>query len=118
MVQSIKIHLKSYRIELIEKSFFIIEYLVINSFLLNNINRLKFHVKKKEKKDFTVIRSPHVHKKSREQFGLTIHHWVFSLEGQKILPLLNLLKMCSFDGVQIKISLKSNTYFWENYQNT
>nr|YP_010470408.1 ribosomal protein S10 [Tetraselmis marina]UVF37896.1 ribosomal protein S10 [Tetraselmis marina] len=114
MVPSLKIHLKSHRTKLLEKTFFIIQYLFKNISLSGKNNKLKFHLRRKDKKDFTVIRSPHVHKKSREQFALVTYHWIFSIQGDPILPLLNLLKSCSFYGVQVKIYFKSPTYFFEN----
>ena len=61
------------------------------------------------KKKFTVLRSPHIDKKSREQFEWTHYKKSLFLSFQKssIFSLfLFLLKNSSFPGVQIQISLK------------
>lgn len=57
-------------------------------------NKKKFTIKKKLmaiktiKKQFTVLRSPHVHKKSREYFQYKIYQRQFILLNKELLPLL------------------------------
>ena len=64
-------------------------------------------------KKFTVLRSPHIDKKSREQFEWTRYKKSIFLDFQKISVFslfLFLLKNSSFPGVQIEINLKHSTY--------
>ena len=65
------------------------------------------------KKNFTVLRSPHVDKKSREQFQWKRYKKSISLHFQKIGHIslfLFLLKNVTFPGVQVEINLKHSTY--------
>jgi len=65
------------------------------------------------KKKFTVLRSPHIDKKSREQFEWTHYKKSIFLDFQKISVFslfLFLLKNSSFPGVQIEIILKHSTF--------
>jgi len=65
------------------------------------------------KKKFTVLRSPHIDKKSREQFEWTRYKKSIFLDFQKISVFslfLFLLKNSSFPGVQIEINLKHSTF--------
>ncbi len=66
------------------------------------------------KKKFTVLRSPHVDKKSREQFEWTRYKKSIFLDFHKIKALslfLFLLKNGSFPGVQLEINLKHSTFY-------
>ncbi len=65
------------------------------------------------KKKFTVLRSPHIDKKSREQFEWTRYKKSIFLDFQKISVFslfLFLLKNSTFPGVQIEINLKHSTF--------
>ena len=65
------------------------------------------------KKKFTVLRSPHIDKKSREQFEWTRYKKSIFLDFQKISVFslfIFLLKNSSFPGVQIEIHLKHSTF--------
>lgn len=65
------------------------------------------------KKKLTVLRSPHIDKKSREQFEWTRNKKSIFLDFQKISVFslfLFLLKNSSFPGVQIEIYLKHSTF--------
>lgn len=70
------------------------------------------NVSKTYKKIYTVIRSPHVHKKSREQFELTEYHQMILFKSPKIQLFLYILQSCNFYGLQIKLSLKSKAYWF------
>lgn len=62
---------------------------------------------------YTVIRSPHIDKHSREQFHRTIHKRIIAhstIDYSEIQWLLDSLKMYQFAGVQISIKLSSPTY--------
>nr|QES94782.1 ribosomal protein S10 [Trebouxia lynnae] len=72
------------------------------------------------KKKFTVLRSPHIDKKSREQFEWTRYKKSLFLyfQNTSVLSLfLFLLKNSSFPGVQIEINIKHST-FCNPLQNT
>lgn len=47
----------------------------------NNLKTKIIHLKKRTKK-ITVLKGPHVHKKARDQFELSVHTKVLSLFGQ------------------------------------
>ena len=66
------------------------------------------------KKKFTVLRSPHVDKKSREQFEWKRYKKSLFLDFHKINTLsvfIFLLKNGSFPGVQVEINLKHSTFY-------
>ncbi len=69
------------------------------------------------RKDFTVLRSPHVHKKSREQFHLEKHKALYVLHFVEndeaiINKWISYLKTIKLLGVQIHITLINNTYLF------
>ena len=69
----------------------------------------------KRKKRFTVLRSPHIDKKSREQFEWTRYKKSIFFDFQKysVFSLfLFLLKNSSFPGVEIEINLKHSTFLY------
>ncbi len=75
-----------------------------------NIFLLWIHVQKTYKRKYTVLRSPHVHKKSREQFFLTEYHLIFSIDSNDPYFLISILKTISFYGVQIKMTNVSSSH--------
>ncbi|XBT18548.1 MAG: 30S ribosomal protein S10 [Candidatus Shikimatogenerans sp. Tder] len=56
-----------------------------------------------KKKIFTVLKSPHVHKKSREQFVLSLHKRFLIVKNSNNLIINNLNKFNSFYGINIFI---------------
>ena len=69
----------------------------------------------KTKKKFTVLRSPHIDKKSREQFEWTKYKKKMFFDFQKVgvfSLFLFLLKNSSFPGVEIEINLKHSTFLY------
>lgn len=111
---TIQIHLKSHRADLLKKALKTIQILFKNfSEYKKKTDQTKFvfHQQNKTKKLFTVIRSPHVHKKSREQFHLTEFHSFSSIHDDNLAPFLYLIENCSLYGVQIKISYNHKTFF-------
>jgi len=63
---------------------------------------------------FTVLSSPHVHKKSREQFEI-IRRQVrleFELDQGAAELFHELLKNMYFTGCQLSVRVKTNTYFY------
>jgi small subunit ribosomal protein S10 len=97
-----QIHLKSYQLKFLQKALAIIEQKLLSTFHI--------HVQKTYKRKYTVLRSPHVHKKSREQFFLTEYHLIFSIDSNDPFFLISILKTISFYGVQIKMTIKSSSH--------
>lgn len=86
----------------------IFSYLNINS--IRQIN-LPSHIKK-----FTVLRSPHIDKKSREQFQLKTYKQIIQIEfidKQKAFLLIDLLKNLELIGIEMEIKIKFLDYFIE-----
>ena len=133
MVSSIEISFKSHEHQYIENSFrqiqeYIPQYWQSKSFFLPN-----------KMKKFTVLRSPHIDKKSREQFQLKSckrkiiltpnfneSHNKLKASGEAVTPpgvskdgysanneiylFLDNIKQCSFSGVQIQIEIIYKSY--------
>lgn len=99
-----QIHLKSYQLKFLQKALAIIEQKLLSTF------KSQIHVQKTYKRKYTVLRSPHVHKKSREQFFLTEYHLIFSIDSNDPYFLISILKTISFYGVQIKMTIKSSSH--------
>ena len=61
--------------------------------------------------EYTVLRSPHVDKKSREQFEIRVHKHLFCIETDiaQINKLFLYLKQHSISGVQLKMTLNYKT---------
>ena len=65
-------------------------------------------------KRYTLLRSPHVHKKSREQYELVKKRTKLVLSSNLLLPvlfLLSCLESSQFPGVEITITLNNSTNF-------
>lgn len=106
------IHFKTFNYKLLNK---IINIILYKGLLLNfNIKGPIFLPTKK--KLFTVLKSPHVNKKARNQFQLAIHKRMLILyinksELETFKLFLNFIKNLS-SGFQIKIIYKNN-YSWK-----
>ena len=83
---------------------------------LHTIENMKFSVigvtnKKKTKNKFTVLKSPHVNKKAREQFEIRNYTKILNIYSYQTLLLLFVIKrikVSSFSEVKLKIDLKYN----------
>merc|ERR1712194_334198 len=67
--------------------------------------------KKKTKNKFTVLKSPHVNKKAREQFEIRNYTKILNIYSYQTLLLLFVIKrikVSSFSEVELKIDLKYN----------
>ena len=67
------------------------------------------------KKKFTLLRSPHIDKKSREQFELHTYRGqirVFSCNRKVLSVLLCLLKNSEFPGIELTVATNSLTPFY------
>ena len=72
------------------------------------INKMSFTSFPKKRKLFTVLRSPHIDKKSREQFQFVFHKLKLVLNGKndnKTNLFIFLLKNSEFPGVEMEIIL-------------
>ena len=104
-MQNIQLHFKSFNLKLVERVCSLLENQLCFSYTKKSDS-----IQKTTKTKYTVIRSPHVHKKSREQFQLVEHHRFLSLSHFQVGPLLFLLKSGSFFGIQLKARVKSRSY--------
>ena len=113
MKYHIHLYLKSFNTLYIEKTHTLI--LQINNYLkdLPQKKREKVVSLPTCKKKYTVLRSPHIDKKSREQFEWKRYKKVENLffEKKKTFSLfLFLLKNSSFPGAQVEINIKHSTF--------
>ncbi len=113
----LEIRLKSFESRLLLGALKEIEELSLNH--LENIESKNRFVFPTRTKDFTVLRSPHVHKKSREQFHLEKHKAIYVLNfvGNNkdiINKWISYLKTIKLLGVQIHITLINNTYLFKS----
>ena len=106
----IQFNFKSFHQKLIEKNLVkIIKKAKLMNIYTKGIIRLPLRIKR-----FTVLRSPHVYKKSREQFELKTHHRMFVAlfdfnninDKKKAKLLINFAKACS-GSLQLKITYKT-----------
>jgi small subunit ribosomal protein S10 len=86
---------------------------IFSSLHIDSIHQINLpsHIKK-----FTVLQSPHIDKKSREQFQLKIYKQIIQiklLEKQKAFLLIELLKNLELIGIEMEIKIKFLDYFIE-----
>ncbi|WGH26108.1 MAG: 30S ribosomal protein S10 [Candidatus Shikimatogenerans bostrichidophilus] len=99
MNQKIKIKLKSYDYLLLDKSIKkIIKTILLTGVKINGPIPLPT-----KKKKFTVLRSPHVHKKSREQFELFNHVRYLEILKANSFTINELMKLELASGVEVEI---------------
>ena len=110
MSQKIRIKLKSYDHNLVDKSAEkIVKTVKTTGAVVTGPIPLPTH-----KKIFTVLRSPHVNKKSREQFEWKQYKRrivIFTADLSFYFELLSILKRMVLPGVSIQIFLKFKTFF-------
>jgi small subunit ribosomal protein S10 len=85
----------------------------LDSFIRRLLNVTKFNQKgikvvqlPTRRKVFTVLKSPFVNKKAREQFGIDTHKRLVILENINLNAFSDFLKVVSCKGVAFKITLK------------
>ena len=107
---SYKISIKSFDFyftrKTVEKILQILSFLEINEFTIINLPQ--------KKKKITVLRSPHIDKKSREQFQLEKKKTVLYIKTntrKKGFLFLEILKHLILAGVEIQISATYSKYF-------
>lgn len=114
MTYQIHLYLKSFNNLYIEKTH--TKILQINNYLKNlpQISLERVVSLPTCKKKYTVLRSPHIDKKSREQFEWKRYKKSLTLffgKKKNLLFFLFLLRNSSFPGVQVEISVKHSTFF-------
>ena len=88
--------------------------LQINKYLQKHLDRSNQISLPSIKKKYTVLRSPHIDKKSREQFEWTRYKKSIFLQFEKSFLLsffVFLLKNSSFPGVQVEINYKNLSFY-------
>ncbi|WGH25752.1 MAG: 30S ribosomal protein S10 [Candidatus Shikimatogenerans bostrichidophilus] len=101
MSQNIKIKLRSYDHILLDKSI----KKIIKSVLLTGVTINGPIPLPTKKKVFTVLRSPHVHKKSREQFELLNHIRYLEILNANSQTINELMKLELASGVDVQIKI-------------
>ena len=103
------------KISIIVKSFELVKN-AITSFLKNgqrvhSINQVRFLRLPKKRTLYTVLRSPHIDKKSREQFEMKSYKQILVIHTKKrdVHKQLLDLKLHSVPGVQVKVVLNYQT---------
>ena len=105
----IYIKIKSFNKNILEKSKLTI-FQICSDIGINEVTNLHLPVRRKK---ITILRSPHIDKKSREQFEWRRHKIVIKTISNTINTaylLIFLLKDAQFAGVELKISVKFSTF--------
>jgi len=97
----IKLHVVSHRSSLLDS--FIRRLLNVTKFNQKDIKVVQLPTRQKV---FTVLKSPFVNKKAREQFGIDTHKRLVILENINLNVFSDFLKGVSCKGVAFKITLK------------
>ena len=101
MAQKIRIKLKSYDHNLVDKSAEkIVKTVKSTGAIVNGPIPLPT-----QRKIFTVLRSPHVNKKSREQFGLFAHKRLMDIYSSSSKTVDALMKLELPSGVEVEIKV-------------
>ena len=101
--------LKSFDLEFLNQT----ETYLLSVFSFFHLNLLKHQINPKKCKKITVLRSPHIDKKSREQFQILSHKktLVVSIPNKKSLLLVfKISKTFKFLGVENEMTIEFLTY--------
>ena len=82
-----------------------------------NMNSAKQIILPTRTQKFTVIRSPHIDKNSREQFQIKKHKKFFQIEfidAPTTRLFLDIIKNAEFTGIELEIHFKTQEYFYKN----
>jgi len=107
-----------YKISLILKSFDLDSLARCEKYLISmlsffGVNQIKHQFNPRKCKKITVLRSPHIDKKSREQFQLISHKKTLTLnvsEKKFVLLFLGLCKQIKLNGVELEIFVEFSTF--------
>jgi small subunit ribosomal protein S10 len=106
---TISIHLKCFDLNFLAKT----EKVLFSLFDFFNKNQLKHQFNPGKSKKITVLRSPHIDKKSREQFQLHNYkrtHILRSSDKYSVLLILEILKQIKLLGVELELQLEYLTF--------
>ena len=106
---TIHLNLKSFERKPLKKT----ENSILSLFEFLNLNQIKKITNPKKSKKITVLRSPHIDKKSREHFQLVTFKRTLNVSGldkQSVLFIFEILKNLKSIGVEISIALDFRTY--------
>jgi ribosomal protein S10 len=98
---TVRLYLVSNKVDLLD--IFVKKLLDVVQLNCKNIKVIRLPVKRRL---FTVLKSPFVNKKSREQFSLEMHKRLVILGDLDFFVFANFLKVISCKGVAFKITLK------------
>jgi small subunit ribosomal protein S10 len=98
---TVRLYLVSNKVDLLD--IFVKKLLDVAQLNCKNIKVIRLPVKRRL---FTVLKSPFVNKKSREQFSLEMHKRLVILGDLDFFVFANFLKVISCKGVAFKITLK------------
>lgn len=106
---TISIHLKCFDLNSLTKT----ENYLFSVFNFFNRNQLKHQFNKKKFKNLTLLRSPHIDKKSREQFKLSSYkrtHIYTLTDKYSVLLILEILKQIKLLGIELELQLEYFTF--------
>nr|QBB88976.1 30S ribosomal protein S10 [Micractinium sp. LBA 32] len=81
--------------------------------LFLGVSQIQQKMNPKKCKKITVLRSPHIDKKSREQYQIRSHKRTFTATIRRlhiVLLFVKMLKECEFIGTELEISMKYSTF--------
>lgn len=105
----IYLNLKSFDLECLKQT----QNYLFSVFSFFNINQIQQKMNPKKCKNITVLRSPHIDKKSREHFKILTYKRTIILtlfDKNLLFLLLNIFKNCKFLGVELELLLEYSTY--------
>ena len=103
----IKLHLVSQKSFLLDK--FVKKLLEVTNLNRESVKVVSLPIKRRV---FTVLKSPFVNKKARDQFGIDTYRKLVILEKIDLLVFSQFLKRISCKGVAFKITLKGGSSIW------
>ena len=109
---NIYLKLKSFDLDYLIRT----ENYLFSIFYFFSLNQIKHKINSKKSKKITVLRSPHIDKKSREQFQLITYKrtLIITLSDKNIVFFfLKSLKTSKFLGVELEILIEFSSY--ENF---
>jgi ribosomal protein S10 len=111
----ISLNLKSFDLDYLNR----VKNYLYSMFSFFNLRNLKHKMNLTKSKKITVLRSPHIDKKSREQFQIVTYKRTIVLtidDKHIVLLLLNLLKTIKLPGIELEILLEFSRFFSETIQ--